>query len=169
MNISEDCQCEEDQLPAVEWTKHVLEETLIPVVGTVGLLGNTLTILVLNRYHIAQCNHLLWGFCKMCVALRLMWSFQNVIGIHISYSKLVSKSLKKIDIYHQISLWIYISNVTCFWLIMNTRHSTRDPIWCLQIEWKILSLLIIAKCKFWFRYFLWFGIKPFHSFQPLLC
>ena len=27
-----------------------------------------------------------------------------------------------------------------------------------QIEWKILSLLIIAKCKFWFRYFLWFSI-----------
>ena len=59
MNISEDCQCEEDQLAVVEWTKHVLEETLIPVVGAVGLLGNTLTILVLNRYHIAQCNHLI--------------------------------------------------------------------------------------------------------------
>ena len=49
MNISEDCQCEEDQLAVVQWTKHVLEETLIPVVGAVGLLGNTLTILVLNR------------------------------------------------------------------------------------------------------------------------
>ena len=57
MNSSEDCQCEEDQLAVVEWTKHVLEETLIPVVGTVGLLGNTLTILVLNRYHIAQGDH----------------------------------------------------------------------------------------------------------------
>ena len=130
MNISEDCQCEEDQLAVVEWTKHVLEETLIPVVGGVGLLGNTLTILVLNRYHIAQGNHLLWGFCKMRLAPRLMWSFQNVIGIHISYSNWWVNLFKKLIFSTKLVYEFYISNVTCFWMIMSTRHATRDPIWC---------------------------------------
>ena len=83
MNISEDCQCEEDQLAVLEWTKHVLEETLIPVVGTVGLLGNTLTILVLNRYHIAQGDHF-----KM--------SLEFTFHILNWYRHMVNKSLKKL-------------------------------------------------------------------------
>ena len=53
----------------------------------------------------------------------------------------------------------------CHMFLADYEHATWSD--AFQIEWKILSLLIIAKCKFWFRYFLWFSII-FSRFQNML-
>ena len=47
--LSKTPQCGEAE--EVVLARVILEESLIPAVGGVGLLGNTLTIIVLNRCH----------------------------------------------------------------------------------------------------------------------
>ena len=47
--LSKTRQCGEAE--EVVLARVILEESLIPAVGGVGLLGNTLTIIVLNRCH----------------------------------------------------------------------------------------------------------------------
>ena len=47
--LSKTPQCGEAE--EVVLARVILEEALIPAVGGVGLLGNTLTIIVLNRCH----------------------------------------------------------------------------------------------------------------------
>ena len=48
MNTSEE-HCETWCATDVEWAEILLEKVLVPTVGCLGLLGNIVTIIVLNR------------------------------------------------------------------------------------------------------------------------